>query len=97
MPPSTVTPSPIPKKKSNNCKMPPVEIMVEMLQHGSKYTLKKGCYLLGERSKGGAAAGRGGENGEKWLPKTERLQLLSEVLLLESYNESTLEAVLGRG
>jgi hypothetical protein len=43
MAPSTVTPSPVPKKNTNNHKMP-VEILVERLQHGSRHGLKKGWY-----------------------------------------------------
>jgi hypothetical protein len=92
---STVAPSPIPKKKTNNRKMP-VEILVERLQHGSRYRLKKGWYCAQERSKR-AAAGREGENGKKRLSRTEQQQLLIEVLLLESYNKSKPEVVQGHG
>jgi hypothetical protein len=83
-PSSAVTPSPIPKKITSNRKMP-VEILVERLQHGSRHRLKKGWYFGQERIKR-AAAGREGEQ-----------QLLSEALLLESYNKSKPEVVLGRG
>jgi hypothetical protein len=89
--PSTVTPSPVPKKKSNNHKMP-VEVLVEKLQHGSRHSMKKGWYCDQERNKR-TAAGREGENGETQLSKTEQQQLLVEVLLLESNNKSKPEVV----
>jgi hypothetical protein len=74
-PSSTVTPSPISKKKPNNHKMP-VEILVERLEHGSRHGLKKGWYRDQERSKR-AAAGREGENG-----KTLRLLRLRLLIVL---------------
>jgi hypothetical protein len=64
------------------------------LQHGSRFSLKKGWYCAQERSKR-AVAGREGENEKKRLSRTEKQQLLLEVLLSESYNKYKPEAVRG--